>query len=193
MDAEASIREALAAGDSDRAATELIRLYGPRIIGYLYGVLGDGDDASDAFSIFSEQVWKGIARFEGRSSLRTWAFKAAWSAAMKIRDDAWRRLGTRLDTSDAVKIAEEVRTNTVIRREKQRAELEQLRKELSPEDQSLLILRLDQRLSWEDVAEVLSTDERQVEPVALRKRYERIKSRLAALLSKRTPPDSGSA
>ncbi|MGC3998729.1 MAG: sigma-70 family RNA polymerase sigma factor [Anaeromyxobacter sp.] len=185
MDVEARVTELMAAGQHREAATEIIRGHGPRILGYLHKLLGNDADASDAFSLFAEQVWRGVPRFEGRSTSRTWAFKAAWSAAMKVRDDGWRRLHQRLESSEASRLADEVRTRTGLRVERQRRELEELRAELSDEDQTLLVLRLDQQLAWEDVAEVLSTDTAPVDPATLRKRYERIKARLAALVKER--------
>jgi RNA polymerase sigma-70 factor (ECF subfamily) len=182
MEVEERIAAAMAAGDHRAAATEVIRGYGPRILGYLNVVLRDDLDAGDAFSLFAEQVWRGMPAFAGRSTARTWAFKAAWSAAMKVRDDAWRRLGRRLDTGEASRIAEDVRTRTGLRYERQRAELETLRLLLSDEDQTLLVLRLDQELSWEEVAEVLALDGEPIEPATLRKRFERIKERLAEII-----------
>lgn len=182
MELEDRIAEAMSAGDPRAAATELIRGYGPRILGYLNVVLRDDLDAGDAFSLFAEQVWRGMPSFRGQSSARTWAFKAAWSAAMKVRDDAWRRMGRRLETGEASRLADDVRTRTNLRFERQRAELEALRALLSDEDQTLLVLRLDQELTWEEVSEVLSQDGPRVEPAALRKRFERIKQRLAEII-----------
>lgn len=182
MEVEERIAAAMAAGDHRTAATEVIRGYGPRILGYLNVVLRDDLDAGDAFSLFAEQVWRGMPGFAGRSSARTWAFKAAWSAAMKVRDDAWRRLGRRLETGEASRIADDVRTRTGLRYERQRAELETLRLLLSDEDQTLLVLRLDQELSWEEVAEVLAQDGEAVDPATLRKRFARIKERLAEII-----------
>ncbi len=182
MEVEERIAAAMAAGDHRTAATEVIRGYGPRILGYLNVVLRDDLDAGDAFSLFAEQVWRGMPGFAGRSSARTWAFKAAWSAAMKVRDDAWRRLGRRLETGEASRIAEDVRTRTGLRYERQRAELETLRLLLSDEDQTLLVLRLDQELSWDEVAEVLALDGDPVDPATLRKRFARIKERLAEII-----------
>ncbi len=179
---EERIASAMAAADHRAAATELIRGYGPRILGYLNVVLRDDLDAGDAFSLFAEQVWRGMPTFRQQSSARTWAFKAAWSAAMKVRDDAWRRLGRRLDTGEASRLAEDVRTRTGLRHERQRAELEALRALLSDEDQTLLVLRLDQELTWDEVAEVLAQDGPAVDPAALRKRFERIKLRLAQII-----------
>lgn len=184
-DVEARVTALLAGGDHRGAATEVIRGYGPRALGYLHRLLGNDTDAADAFSMFAEQVWRGMPNFEGRSSVKTWAFKAAWSAAMKVRDDAWRRLREGLPSSAASQLADEVRTNTALRFETLRQELEVLRAELTAEDQTLLALRLDQELTWDEVAEVLSIEGRAVDATTLRKRYERIKGRLAAIVRDR--------
>jgi RNA polymerase sigma-70 factor, ECF subfamily len=191
VDIEARVASLLAGGEFRGAATEVIRGYGPRALGYLHRLLGNETDAADAFSLFAEQVWRGMPNFEGRSSVKTWAFKAAWSAAMKVRDDAWRRLREDLPSSAASHLAEEIRTNTAVRFESLRQELEVLRAELTAEDQTLLALRLDQELTWEEVAEVLSIEGRVVDAVTLRKRYERIKGRLATILKERRDRGQG--
>jgi RNA polymerase sigma-70 factor (ECF subfamily) len=188
---EARVSSLLAEGEYRSAAIEIIRGYGPRALGYLHRLLGNETDAADAFSLFAEQIWRGVPNFEGRSSVKTWAFKAAWSAAMKVRDDAWRRLREGLPSSAASHLADEVRTNTAIRFETLRQELEVLRAELTAEDQTLLALRLDQELTWDEVAEVLSIEGRVFDAATLRKRYERIKARLAAIVRERR--DRGSA
>jgi RNA polymerase sigma-70 factor (ECF subfamily) len=68
-----------------------------------------------------------------------------------------------------------------VRQERRRRDLERLREVLSLEDQTLLDLRIDQHLSWPDIADVLSHDGEAVQPAALAKRFERLKERLAKL------------
>jgi RNA polymerase sigma-70 factor, ECF subfamily len=178
---EERIQSLLAGGDTRGAAAEAIRGFGPRILGYLRSVLRDDGDAQEAFSVFAEHLWRGIGTFRGEASFRTWAFKIAWHAALGVRDDAWRRLGRRFETSEASRLAEEVRTRSGLRVERQRQALDVLRDALTPEEQTLLALRVDQRLAWDDIADVLSTEEAPVEAAALRKRFERLKDRLARL------------
>jgi RNA polymerase sigma-70 factor (ECF subfamily) len=184
-DAEGAILARLDAGDPSGAADLLIREYGPRVIGYLRGMLRDETDVGDAFALWAEQSWRGIAGFERRSTVLTWAFRAAWSAAMKVKDEAWRRYRVRLETRDAEALAQEVLTRTAVRVERQRAELEALRAELSLSDQSLLALRLDQGLSWAEVAQVMAEEGEPADEPTLRKRYERIKRRLGELVEER--------
>jgi RNA polymerase sigma-70 factor (ECF subfamily) len=176
---EKRIEELIAKGDVRAAATEAIRSLGPRILGYLHAILRDESDAGEAFSIFAESLWRGLPGFRGECAFRTWAYKLAWNAALRLRDDAYRRRGRRLASTEASRLAEEVRTRSVVRRERQSAALEKLRAGLSPEEQSLLVLRIDQKLAWEDVAHVLSEAGEPADPASLRKRFERLKDRLA--------------
>ena len=181
MDVEERIREALADGDSHRAASEAIRGFGPQILGYLTRVLGSPDDAADAFSLFSEQLWRGVRRFEGRSSVRVWAYRVAWTAAMRVLDDAWRRRRERLRTSMASRIAAQVLTEASPAEAAGDEGLRKLRAGLKPEERSLLVLRLDQRLSWKEIAEVMRAEGEVVDEAALRKRFERVKDRIRRL------------
>lgn len=184
MDPEARIRALLDGGDPRGAATEAMRGFGPKIFGYLRSVLRDDTDAGDAFSLFGENLWRGIGTFRGESSFRTWAYRIAWNAALAVRDEAWKRHGRRLETGEASRLAEEIRT-TAARVERQRTELDALREVLTAEEQTLLHLRIDQQLSWDEIAVVLGTDGSPVEPATLRKRFERLKDRLANLARER--------
>lgn len=178
---EERLQALLAAGDLRGAATEAIRGHGPQVLQVLRAMLRDEGDAREAFSQFAENLWKGLATFRGESSFKTWALRLACNAARNQRDEAWRRRGRRLATGEASALAEEVRTRSVVRVERQRRALDKLRESLTAEEQSLLVLRLDQELSWNEVAEVLAEEGKPAEPAALMKRYERLKERLGKL------------
>ncbi len=178
---ETRIAQALQGGDHERAAAEAIRGFGPEILGYLSRVLGSRDDASDAFSFFAEQLWRGMPGFAGRSSVRVWAYRVAWSAAVRLRADAWFRKRERFPTSMASRVAGEVLSRSAVRRERESAHLARLRAALDPEEQSLLVLRVDRGLSWREVAEIMSGEGQTLDEPTLRKRFERVKTKLARL------------
>jgi RNA polymerase sigma-70 factor, ECF subfamily len=61
-----------------------------------------------------------------------------------------------------------------------------LREQLDEEDRTILILRVDRKLAWQDIARVLAEEdisgsEATKRSAALRKRFERIKERLRKL------------
>lgn len=182
MPLESRIVAALDRGAPDEAATEAIRGYGPQILGYLTRVLGSPDEAADAFSHFSERLWKGMAGFERRSSVRVWAYRIAWTSALRVAGDGYRRRRERLRTSMASRVAAEVVTRSAVDARARADEgMERLRARLAPAERALLVLRLDQRLSWREVGEVLREEGEDVDEAALRKRFERLKEKLARL------------
>lgn len=176
---EPRVRELLATGEVRGAATEAIRVLGPEVLNFLRSLLRNEDMAAEAFSRFSEHLWKGIPAYRASASLRTWAFRIATHVALDLRRDPWRRRGRRLATHEASRIADEVRTRTPVRVERQRRALDVLREALSVEERALLSLRVDRELSWSEIADVLSAEGRPVGVEALAKRYERLKERLA--------------
>jgi RNA polymerase sigma-70 factor (ECF subfamily) len=178
---ESDVRALLSAGDAAGAATAALRSHGPRILRYLRSLLRSEDDAKDAFSMFAEDLWKGLPSFRGDASLQTWMFRLAWCVAQDLRKEPWRRRGRRFATGEASAIAEEISTRSYARDERRRRDLDRLREVLSLEEQTLLDLRIDQHLSWPEIAGVLSHDSEAVHPDALAKRFERLKERLARL------------
>lgn len=167
---------------SAEGCAQAIRTLGPPVLRYLRAILRDEDDANDAFSAWAESVWRGLPRFRGESSLRTWGFRLAYRAALGVRDRPWRRRERRLATSEASRLAETLRTSTGLRRERQRRVLHELRRQLTMEDQSLVQLRVDEGLSWGAIAEVLARHGAAPDPATVAKRFERLKARLATLL-----------
>ncbi len=178
---ETRVRALLVQGDPAAAATEALRALGPGVLRYLRSLLRDEAAASDAFSEFAEHLWRGLPAFRGECSLRGWALRLAYHAALDVRSDAWRQRGRRFATGEASRLADEVRTRTVVRVEQQRLALDKLREGLTVEERSLLALRVDQGLGWSEVAQVLSGEGAPVEPSTLMKRFERLKERLATM------------
>jgi RNA polymerase sigma-70 factor (ECF subfamily) len=177
---ETELAAHLARGEVDRAATLAIEGYGPAILGYLCSML-DEDDAQDAFSLFAENLWRGLPAFRWECSVRAWAFRLAWFAVARVMRDPYRRNGQRLPTTAASRLAASVAASTALAREARSDRFRKLREALEPEDRTLLVLRLDRELPWDEVAQVLSTDSAPVTAAALRKRFERLKARLAEL------------
>lgn len=172
----------LAAGEHEAAVTKTIEGHGPNIVGYLCAVLRDDDAALDVFGHFCEQLWKSIGAFRGESAFRTWVYTLVMRSVSHYRRDGFRRRGRPLVTSEAAKLVDELRSRTPpYQRSEVKDSIARLREALEPEEQALLFLRVDQGLSWGEVAAVLSEAGEPVEPAALRKRFERAKARLRKL------------
>ena len=178
---ETSIAAKIAAEDFAGAATAAIEGMGPQILGYLGATLRDDDAAYEVFGYFCEQMWKSIQTFRGASSFKTWSYKLVMHAVSRYRRDGYRRFGRQLGSGEASALAEQVRSRTAPYQQTEiKDKFSKLRESLEPDEQTLLFLRVDQGLSWTDVAEIMS-EEAPVEVSALRKRFERAKTRLRKL------------
>lgn len=189
------VRSLLATGDRATAATLVLRELGPEVLGFLSGVLDDAD-ADDVFAAWSERFWRSLGGFEGRCSIRTWLYVLARHELGRFRRGMRRHQEGRVPISELKDVLELVRTRTrsVIATDQQRR-LKALRRSLPTEDRTLLILRVDRGLTWDEIAlafaenpEDFSEEDRRREAARLRKRFQLIKQRL--LRDFRGPPNA---
>ncbi len=188
---EAEIRGHCDAERWGPAATAGIRGYGPEILGYLTAMARTETDAAEVFSAFCEDLWKGLPGFRWQSSFRTWAYTLARHALYRLSRDPHRKPGRQVALSqspEVFEVAASVRSSTLVHlRTATKNKFAELREQLEPDDRTLLILRVDRRLAWNEIARVMaeSTDPDEGEikrtAAALRKRFERAKERLRKL------------
>lgn len=188
---ESQLRELLAKSEIDRATEIAIRSYGPELVGWLRSILPTDDDAQDAFSRTSEEVWKSLAKFDGRCSVRTWCYTIARRAAVKIRSQPRHAREVLVSTVPSVLGAVTHILDTTKMAQARAVDVyAQIRAELSDEEQALLVLRVDRDLSWKEIAQVLAEeaetdDDIQRRAAQLRKQFERVKARLKELAAER--------
>ena len=82
-DDEQDPRRAWDDGDLRAVATLALERYGPEILGVLAVQLRSTSDAADVFSLFAEDLWRGLPGFQWRCSLRAWAHRVARNAAVR--------------------------------------------------------------------------------------------------------------
>jgi RNA polymerase sigma-70 factor (ECF subfamily) len=189
---EKQVRESWKSEDFDQATSLCIKGLGPEIIGFLDARLHSLADAEEVFCLFAEDLWRGLPKFEWRSSVRVWAYSLAINATNRYVSAPHRKRNRNLALSRIEylqKAVDRVRTTTVAYLKTQtKTRMQALREMLPAEDQTLLILRVDRGMSWRELAMAMGVEEESSSDEAvtrnaarLRKRFERIKLRLREL------------
>ncbi len=191
---ELRIRRHHERGELKEAATAAVEGFGPEILGLLVAIIRDEQLAGEVFAQFCEDLSTGLAGFGGGSSFRTWAYALARNAWLRLRREPHFRKTMALPDHPAISEAEQkVRTASLPHaRPDPKQQVVNLRQSLDPEDQMLLILRIDRAMSWNDIGLVmLGPDEARDDDAifrkatALRKRFDRVKDDLKHLARER--------
>ncbi len=182
-----AIRALLARGDVDAGVTRLLSMFGPEVFGFLRGALGSEADADEVFAATSVKIWRALASFKWQCSLRTWVYVIARNELARFAKGTRRRNVGRVTSSALDDVVARVRTatNSALGTDK-RDRLAALRDELPVDDRTLLILRVDRDLAWEDVARTFLDDgdaptveQIKRESARLRKRFQLVTERLS--------------
>jgi len=188
---EASIVAELKAGNED-AYTRLISQYHQTIYNLVYRILDDPTDAPDTTQEIFIKVFRGMAKFNCESSLKTWMYRIAIHEASNRRRWFFRHKVQELSIEPArdetQNRSESLRDSLLdhgespfetVARSQVRARVEQVLQELPEHYRTAVVLRDIEDLSYEEIAEMTETSLGTVKSrlvrgrEALRKRLER--------------------
>ncbi|MCB9680662.1 MAG: sigma-70 family RNA polymerase sigma factor [Alphaproteobacteria bacterium] len=184
---DAKVLDLIREGRADAATVLVLETHGPGIFRMMRGVFHDEGLVDDLYQRFSVELWRSLPRFQGRSSVYTWAYVLA------RRTITWRlrtphhRKEQRLDTAQERGLLADHWTRTATpawRRTEARSRFEELCETLPAEDRLLVMLRIGERMDWKQIVDVLDDDgardaaSRDKEAARLRKRFERVKLKL---------------
>jgi RNA polymerase sigma-70 factor, ECF subfamily len=156
-DADAALVQRARAGDAD-AREELVRRYLPDVYRTTVRVLGDPDLAQDAAQDAFVNAMGGLPRFRGDASFRTWLLRIAINAARSVgrRNGRRREVNLVLAENEASTVADPARRAVNVT-EMERAE--RALDELPPKQRMAVALRVQQGLSYAEIASSLKCTE----------------------------------
>lgn len=185
---ESEIRKAWESNDFDAAMTRAFERYSDELYGFLRGLGRDEAQADDAFSAMCERIWKGLPKFRWDSSFRVWAYRIARNEFLRTTRDVTRaRKAVPLSQIPSVQRIIAARSTTPLHhRDDVKDKFAEARAQLPPDDLVLLGMRIEHKMPWDQIALVLAGDDAEppttAEVAALRKRFERLKTKLRDLV-----------
>ncbi len=152
--------------------------YQDELLGTLYYLVGNREDAQDAFQEAFVRCWRHRETVPRVTNLKAWIFRIALNLGRDIRGAAWRRRRKPLPEDEAVLAASAADQPQVeySRREKL-AVLRRELLELRAEEQEVFLLRQNGQMTYEEIARTLDVPEGTVKTrmrLALKKLQEAI-------------------
>ncbi|QSQ22882.1 sigma-70 family RNA polymerase sigma factor [Pyxidicoccus parkwayensis] len=172
----------------NRAIERALLGYGPELRRLVGAIVRDDAQAHDAFSTFCECLLKGLPDFRWECSFRTWAQRMARNTCFKLLNAPPQRHPHVSLSEVPVRAAERLSSMRPWQCTTVKNRFRALREQLDPEQQRLLELRVDRRLSWPEVARLMCASEAPVtselrarQAAALRQQFQRLKAHLRSL------------
>ena len=131
---------------------EAFSRYQAELLGTLYFLVGNREDAQDALQEAFVRCWRNRQSVGGIANLKAWIFRIAINVGRDIRKTAWRKRRTRLPEDEAMLVGPDPRPEIEVSR---REELDLVRRallELRPEEQEVFLLRQNGQMTYEEIA-----------------------------------------
>lgn len=185
-DLEQRVRQLATAGDHAAAVELAVHALGDEVYAYVASRSRDEDDAGEVFAQACADLVTSMPAFQFRCSIRTWFYRLARSAGARHRASPGNQRERHVALSQVSEAVDQVRTRTRLHlRTEVKDGFRKLRDQLEPDDQQLLMLRLDRDLGWNEIAEIVEDvdDTAEISRAAarLRQQFQKLKDRLRTL------------
>ncbi|HEV7607514.1 MAG TPA: RNA polymerase sigma factor [Steroidobacteraceae bacterium] len=128
----------------DEIYVSAVAQFGAALARLACGYERDADRARDLLQEIHLDLWRSLARYEGRASLRTWVYRIAHCVAAKhIYRDRRARLGEMVDLEEALTTETSVSEIESTERGDLMGRLMELIHQLQPMDRQIMLLYLD--------------------------------------------------
>jgi RNA polymerase sigma factor (sigma-70 family) len=135
---------------------EAFSRYQDELLGMLYYVVGNAEDARDALQDAFIKCWKHRESLGQIENLRAWIFRIALNAGRDLRGAAWHRRRQSLEEGGSLLIATDPRPDAEAARNERLSLVRQAIARLRPEEQEVFLLRQDGQMTYDQIAEAIS-------------------------------------
>jgi RNA polymerase sigma factor (sigma-70 family) len=130
--------------------------YQAELLGMLYYMLGNAEDARDTLQESFLKCWRRLAEVEGIDNLRAWIFRVAVNAARDARTTAWRRRRRPLEEGETTLDPSSPGPEAEATRREQLALVRRALRRLRAEEQEVFLLRQNGQMTYGQIAQAIN-------------------------------------
>jgi RNA polymerase sigma-70 factor (ECF subfamily) len=127
--------------------------YQDELVGTLYYVVGNVEDARDALQECFLKCWKHRAELDTIENLKAWVFRIALNTGRDIRTTAWRRRRTPLVGEQNMLATKNPGPHACLEHDEDLSRLRRAVADLRNEEQEVFLLRQNAQMSYEEIAQ----------------------------------------
>lgn len=124
----------------------------PELLGTLYYLVGNAEDARDALQEAFIKCWRHRDDVPRIDNLRAWIFRIALNTGRDLRGSAWRRRRSSLEHEAAMLVSNEPQVGTELEQAEQVDRVRRAVADLRPEEQEVFLLRQNGELTYDEIA-----------------------------------------
>jgi RNA polymerase sigma factor (sigma-70 family) len=148
--------ESSAAKAAVRALEDAFAQYQSELLGTLFYLVGNLEDARDALQEAFVKCWRHQEQVAEIDNLKAWIFRIALNTGRDIRETAWRRKRQALPEDESALASRDDGPAQIAEHDERIARLRQALRTLRPEEQEVFLLRQNGELTYDQIAEMLS-------------------------------------
>ncbi|WP_238397755.1 RNA polymerase sigma factor [Anatilimnocola aggregata] len=138
-----------------RSLEDAFALHQSELLGTLYYLVGNLEDARDALQEAFVKCWKHQDQVEGVQNLKAWIFRIALNTGRDLRETAWRRKRQGLPEDENSLAGNQLRPDEIVEHDERMQRLRSAMQLLREEEKEVFLLRQNGELTYEEIAEAL--------------------------------------
>ncbi|MFT5524014.1 MAG: RNA polymerase sigma factor (sigma-70 family) [Pirellulaceae bacterium] len=129
--------------------------YESELLGTLYYMVGNIDDARDALQETFLKCWRNQEKLPEIRQLKAWIFRIALNTARDLRQTAWRRKRNDLPNEELVPTKSDERPEVLLSKREEMNQLREAISQLRDEEKEVFLLRENGQMTYEEIGESL--------------------------------------
>ena len=141
---------------SEHALEECFRNYQPELMGTLYYLVGNTEDARDAVQEAFVRCWRNRDQVPSIQNLKAWVFRIATNIGRDIRKAAWQKRRHEFPDDEKAVASDALLPQENAEKREEIAALRAAVLNLRPQEQEIFLMRQNGELTYEQIAEELN-------------------------------------